>query len=315
MQHIIWADRGQQVAVETADNPPTGARFLGAARLGGVQMGSQQFCIALQVRGSAWVEAREGRFRLRQGDWIALEKDSRPLLQTDRDGLCIALAVDADVLAAMGRFADCTLYAGRGRVDRRDRRTALRLWREAAERMEEGDSDAVAALRPLLLHLASVQGELGERVARCPGRSRSRKRQVFGRLQRARLYMEGNCDRVVRIGELAELTSFSSWYFSKTFQSLYDESPQAAAARMRLENAARLLHDSDLMIGEVAAASGFDNCCSFARAFRARFGMSATRYRAGGRHAHVHRGSGERASTDSAKTAGGGRKAMARSGT
>ena len=37
--------------------------------------------------------------------------------------------------------------------------------------------------------------------------------------------------------------------------------------------------DTDMMIGEVAAASGFDNCCSFARAFRARFGVSASGYR------------------------------------
>ena len=92
-----------------------------------------------------------------------------------------------------------------------------------------------------LLHLAGIQRELAARIPRCPGRSRSRKRQVFGRLQRARLYLEGNCDRVVRISELAELTSFSSWYFSKTFHALYDESPQAAAARMRLERAAELL--------------------------------------------------------------------------
>ena len=117
------------------------------------------------------------------------------------------------------------------------------------------------------------------RVARCPGRSRLRKRQVFSRLQRARLYLEGNCDRVVRISELAELTSFSSWYFSKTFHAVYDESPQAASARMRLERAADLLDNSQMMIGEVAAASGFDNCCSFARAFRVRYGMSATGYR------------------------------------
>ncbi len=40
-----------------------------------------------------------------------------------------------------------------------------------------------------------------------------------------------------------------------------------------------LLRDTDMMIGEVASASGFDNCCSFARAFRARFGASATQYR------------------------------------
>lgn len=98
-------------------------------------------------------------------------------------------------------------------------------------------------------------------------------------MQRARLYLEGNSDRVVRISELAQLTNFSSWYVSKTFQSLYEESPQALSARLRLERASDLLRDTSMMIGEVAAASGFDNCCSFARAFRARFGVSASHYR------------------------------------
>ncbi|HCV96778.1 MAG TPA: AraC family transcriptional regulator, partial [Stenotrophomonas sp.] len=50
-------------------------------------------------------------------------------------------------------------------------------------------------------------------------------------------------------------------------------------ARLRLERAADLLRDTDMMIGEVAAASGFDNCCSFARAFRARYGQSASGFR------------------------------------
>jgi len=98
----------------------------------------------------------------------------------------------------------------------------------------------------------------------------------------ARLYLEGNSHRVVRIGELAELTNFSSWYLSKTFQSLYEESPQSLSARLRLERAADLLRDTDMMVGEVAAASGFDNCCSFARAFRARYGQSASRFRENG---------------------------------
>ncbi len=75
------------------------------------------------------------------------------------------------------------------------------------------------------------------------------------------------------------MTSFSSWYFSKAFHSLYDESPQALSVRLRLERAADLLKNSSMTVGEVAAASGFDNCCSFARAFKARFGVPATRYR------------------------------------
>ena len=276
MESTQWADRGQVLQPEMAE--PGQAGCIGVARLGSVQLENAGFSIWLQIRGSSWVEAKEGRFQLQRGEWIALEKDSRPLVQSDRHGLYIGLSLGSDVLRALGRLSDGALYAGRGQLSRRDVLVALRLWRDAAARMPAAD---IGKLRPLLLHLIGAQSELAARVPRCPGRSRTRKRQVFGRLQRARLYLEGNSDRIVRISELAELTSFSSWYFSKTFLSLYDESPQAAAARLRIERAAELLDSTSMMIGEVAAACGFDNCCSFARAFRARFGVSASRYRQG----------------------------------
>ncbi|MDR6672484.1 AraC family transcriptional regulator [Xanthomonas translucens] len=270
---MFMADRGQQRILDNED-APSGSACLGAARLGSLQASAAAFTVWIQLRGSAWIEAKEGRFELRRGQWLAFERDSRPLVQADRDGLCIGLSLDADALKALGRMADATLYTGRGLLPAREARIALRLWRQAAAR--PGD---VLAMRPVLLHLASMQDELSHRVQRCPGRSRIRKRQVFGRMQRAHLYLEGHRDRVVRISELAELTNFSSWYLSKTFQSLYEESPQALSARLRLERAADLLRDTTMMIGEVAAASGFDNCCSFARAFRARFGVSASQYR------------------------------------
>lgn len=298
MRQLFLADRGQQLTLET-DEAIAGPACLGVARLASLQASAATFTVWIQLRGSAWIEAKEGRFQLRRGQWLAFERDSRPLVQADRDGLCIGLSLDADALKTLGRMADATLYAGRGQLPPRESRVALRLWRQAAAR--PGD---VQALRPILLHLASMQGELSRSVQRCPGRSRVRKRQVFGRMQRARLYLEGNRDRVVRISELAELTNFSSWYLSKTFQSLYEESPQALSARLRLERAADLLRDTAMMIGEVAAASGFDNCCSFARAFRARFGVSASQYR-------------QAASVppDSAKSAGGRGKAAMLTGT
>jgi AraC family transcriptional regulator len=280
MEQVQWADRGQLLQLDTPDGAVQGG-CIGVSRLGSVQV-SGSFSFWLQLHGSSWVEAKEGKFRLRGGDWIAFEKDSKPTVQADRFGIGIGLTLSAEALREMTRFADRGLYAGRGQMTRHDARIGMRLWREAAVRLADnpGASFDASSLRPILLHLAGVQRDLAARIPRCPGRSRSRKRQVFGRLQRARLYLEGNCDRVVRISELAELTSFSSWYFSKTFHSLYEESPQAASARMRLEHAADLLTSTSMMIGEVAAASGFDNCCSFARAFRARFGESATRYRA-----------------------------------
>lgn len=293
MQQMVWADRGQVVNLDKLAEDGQVPVCVGASRLGTVQAGPYTMTVWMQLRGSSWVESKEGKFRLHAGQWIAFEKESRPMIQCGRDGLAIGLCLDSEALRALSQLADGGVYAGRGSVTRSEARVALQLWRKVVT----GDGSALS-MRPVLLHLASLQSDLGEVVQRCPGRSRLRKRQVFGRMQRARMYLEGNSHRVVRIGELAELTNFSSWYLSKTFQSLYEESPQSLSARLRLERAALLLRETDMMIGEVASSSGFDNCCSFARAFRARFGTSASRYR-------------ESLLTDSANAAGASRKVAA----
>ncbi|VXB37966.1 AraC family transcriptional regulator [Luteimonas sp. 9C] len=271
MSNWLWSARGQMLALEAIE---TAAKCVGVTRLGGMQVSAPVFNLWIQVRGDGWIESREGRFRMRRGDWMAFEKESTPLIQSGAQGLCIGIALDGHALDSLQSLNDGSLYAGRGRLPKRELRTLLRLWRAAAQ----GVGDALS-VRPLLLQLAHVQRDLAATVRRCPGRSRSRKRQVFGRMQRARLYLEGNSDRVVRISELADLTSFSSWYFSKAFHALYDESPQALSVRLRLERAAQLLSTTSMMVGEVAAASGFDNCCSFARAFKNHHGIPASRYR------------------------------------
>lgn len=310
MDKNFWADRGQLLQLDTGGEPLCEARCLAVTRLGSIQLPPTAFTIWIQLRGSAWVESKEGRFQLRRGDWLALDKESRPMVQADRRGVAIGVSLGGDAAKIAARLTEAGLFAGRGRIGKGDLRLLVRLWRVASERLGGHPAadpvEQVAALRPLLLFLAGVQRDLAVGIARCPGRSRLRKRQVFSRLQRARLYLEGNCDRVVRIGELAQLTSFSSWYFSKTFHGLYDESPQAASVRMRLERAALLLRTSDMMIGEVAAACGFDNCCSFARAFRSRFGASASTYRQTAKSVSP---------THSAKSGSGARKAAIAFGT
>lgn len=279
MEHKGWAGRGQHLRLEAEEGIDCSG-CLAAIRLGSIQIAADLFTVWVQIRGTSWVDAREGKFHLQPGQWIALEKDSRPLIQADQYGVCIGLGLSTDALYRLSRFLGPGLYAGKGAINRTEMLVILRMWREALVGSgQSGTSDDVAVLRLITLQLAGLQYGLVERIARCPGRTRQRKRQVFGRLQRAHLYLEGNCDRVVRVSELADLTNFSSCYFSRTFVGLYEESPQVAGVRLRLDHAASLLHDEEMMVGEVAAASGFDNCCSFARAFRTRFGVSATRYR------------------------------------
>lgn len=265
-------------------------RWCVVARSGHLRPAERGFSIWFQLRGRTRLSAREGQFNLGPGEWLALERDSAPDLLTDSHGLMLGLVLPADA-AGRGRPE---LLPGRGRMSQRDLRIALRLWRNGQRLSTLGARDpahaqaqpahaqhvqAQRALQLLLVHLAAQQRSMEAAIARCPGRSIRRKRQVFGRMQRARLFLEGHRHRVVRLTELAELTSFSSWYLSKTFHGIYEESPQAASVRLRLERACELLAQSDCAIGDVGAACGFDNSCSFARAFRARFRVTASAYR------------------------------------
>jgi len=283
MQTIsLWADRGQSLEFDD-EAGVYGTRWLGVSRLGNVRFSAPLFSVWLQIRGSSVVMAKEGSFRLTAGDWIALERDSQPELQADRTGLTLGLALSADVLRNIVQSRGHGLFAGSGRVPKGERAITLRLWRQAMQGQPDGGHHAISerarAMQPLLMQLSLLQRELASRMGRCPGRSHSRKRQVFGRLQRARLFLEGHRDRVVTLTELAELTSFSNWYLSKTFHSIYDECPQVASQRMRLEHACELLASTTLVIGEVGVACGFENACSFSRAFRAYTGRTASSYR------------------------------------
>ena len=225
------------------------------------------------MRAVSWVESKEGRFYLREGDWIAFAKDSAPTIQADQSGICIGLTIAEEALRIMcthARFSDFGLYVGRGRLAPPDLRATARLWYRVGQGIGAGTGTIgriQAPLRSLLLHLQDVQGELRSTLMVCPGSSLARKRQVFERLQRARLYLEGHCHRIVSIAELAERTQFSTWYFSKIFLRLYGETPQLACSRMRLGHAANLLASTAMTIGEVGNAAGFDNSCSFARSF------------------------------------------------
>lgn len=59
---------------------------------------------------------KEGRFRLRAGDWIAFDKDSHPTVQADRNALCVGVSLDSESLQSLSELTDATLYPGRSQL-------------------------------------------------------------------------------------------------------------------------------------------------------------------------------------------------------
>lgn len=279
-------DRGQD---QVFDAPPSGRelRRLALARSGSLQVRAPWFTLWLVLRGSLRVDAREGGFQLAASEWIALDQDSRPQLQAGADALVLGMALSPELLREALQVYDSVLYPGQGRLRRGDRLVAWRLWRQAGDDARLSWRSPAEVLRANAFQrcLARAWPELLAQRDRCPGRTQQRKRQVFARLQRVRLYLAGHADRVTSLAELSQLTSFSSWHLSKSFQSAYGETLQAAARRLRMARACRLLEDTCWTVEEVASHCGFGSPSSFARAFRNEIGVSSTRYRSAGRSA------------------------------
>jgi AraC family transcriptional regulator len=82
---------------------------------------------------------------------------------------------------------------------------------------------------------------------------------------------------------LARVAAFSPFHFHRIFGAITGETLFAFVQRLRLERAAlALIHHPDQSVLAVALDHGFSSAAAFARAFKARFGMSATAWRAGG---------------------------------
>ena len=79
------------------------------------------------------------------------------------------------------------------------------------------------------------------------------------------------------------MAAFSPFHFHRVFFTLTGETLFAYIQRQRLEKAAAVLAaGGETSVLEVALDHGFSSAATFARAFRARFGMSASQWRRGG---------------------------------
>jgi AraC family transcriptional regulator len=85
------------------------------------------------------------------------------------------------------------------------------------------------------------------------------------------------------LAALARVAAFSPFHFHRVFRGVTGETVAGFVQRVRIEKAAAALRDHpDRSVLAVALDHGFGSAAAFARAFRARFGMTATAWRTRG---------------------------------
>lgn len=112
-------------------------------------------------------------------------------------------------------------------------------------------------------------------------RTMTRDRDAYtARINRVIDHIERNLDRRLSLDELSRVASFSPYHFHRVFSAMVGETLSSFVGRLRLERAAsQLLYAPQRAVTEVALDSGFSSPASFARAFKAHFGVSASEWR------------------------------------
>ncbi|GBQ29183.1 AraC family transcriptional regulator [Gluconacetobacter sacchari DSM 12717] len=93
------------------------------------------------------------------------------------------------------------------------------------------------------------------------------------RLARVVALMEQTTDRRLDIGELAAIAHCSARHLERVFLQAFGRGMVAHHRGLRLARARTMLRETDLMVTEIAAATGFESRSSFSRAYRDAFGM------------------------------------------
>ena len=91
--------------------------------------------------------------------------------------------------------------------------------------------------------------------------------------------METNFAYNLRIEAYAKMTNRSVSSFKRDFQSLFHTTPGKWLTEKKLENARKLLRQTDRPIADVAFDSGFENTAHFSRLFKQKTGLTPLEFR------------------------------------
>ncbi len=145
-----------------------------------------------------------------------------------------------------------------------------RLWAEARSGNAGGRMLAEGGAQVMLAEAMSLAGKPREKAK--GGLAPWAERRVIEYL-RARAFED------VSLSELAALVQLSPFHFARMFKATTGLPPHAYQRRLRCEHAQELLRQTDLTIGSISVAVGYETPQAFARMFRAETGRAPSDWR------------------------------------
>lgn len=108
----------------------------------------------------------------------------------------------------------------------------------------------------------------------------NQRKEYLSRINRVQDYIDKNISSKFSLEELSAVANFSKFHFHRIFAAIIGETLNSYILRVRLEKAASLLiHNINTPVTDILLDCGFSSSSVFARAFKDRFGISASEWR------------------------------------
>lgn len=131
-----------------------------------------------------------------------------------------------------------------------------------------------------LLHvLLEEHRETLRRVDRLPGHRPSTRLERYRRVERGRAYIEAHFRNPLTLDEIARAAHLSPFHFLRLFRETLGQTPGQYITERRIEEAQRLLRETDLPVGTICGDVGFESHGSFTTLFNRCVGLPPTLYR------------------------------------
>lgn len=131
----------------------------------------------------------------------------------------------------------------------------------------------------VMMQLLQVHFNIYKEVENLPAARPATREELYRRVQYARDYAAAMFDTQVTLADMANVACLSPNHLLRTFRQVFQQTPHQFVTRLRLEEAQRLLRNTDRAVTEICYAVGFESPGAFGWLFSKRFGVSPGEYR------------------------------------
>ena len=97
--------------------------------------------------------------------------------------------------------------------------------------------------------------------------------------EQLKLHIDRSFSKQITTDELSKIGGVTRYHFVRKFKNTFGTTPHQYVVDQRIDEAKRLLSQTDWTIGQVAEAVGYQHQAHFSTAFKSRVGMNPRRYR------------------------------------